>query len=72
MRSSYAIDFDYKSAKIFVVDDSRDTISSVTQDGSDMVPIIKTGLQRPQGIAVDWVAGNLYWTDAGTNLIEVC
>ncbi|XP_078621857.1 low-density lipoprotein receptor-related protein 2-like isoform X1 [Branchiostoma floridae x Branchiostoma japonicum] len=30
-----------------------------------------TGLSEPDGIAVDWVSGLLYWTDAGTNKIEV-
>lgn len=28
-------------------------------------------LKRPRGIAVDWVAGNLYWTDSGRDVIEV-
>lgn len=29
------------------------------------------GLKTPRGIAVDWVAGNLYWTDSGRDVIEV-
>ncbi|KAH9629928.1 hypothetical protein HF086_017443 [Spodoptera exigua] len=28
-------------------------------------------LQNPDGLAVDWVAGNLYWCDKGTDTIEV-
>ncbi|KAK6308419.1 hypothetical protein J4Q44_G00216900 [Coregonus suidteri] len=28
-------------------------------------------LNMPRGIAVDWVAGNLYWTDSGRDVIEV-
>ena len=27
--------------------------------------------ESPAGLAVDWVTGKLYWTDAGTNRIEV-
>ena len=29
------------------------------------------GLPAPDGIAIDWVADNMYWTDADTNCIEV-
>ncbi|XP_060590385.1 low-density lipoprotein receptor-related protein 1-like isoform X5 [Ruditapes philippinarum] len=31
-----------------------------------------TGLNDPQGIAVDWIGKNLYWTDASTLKIEMC
>uniref|UniRef100_A0A8C0GKY3 EGF-like domain-containing protein n=1 Tax=Chelonoidis abingdonii TaxID=106734 RepID=A0A8C0GKY3_CHEAB len=30
-----------------------------------------SGLKMPRGIAVDWVAGNVYWTDSGRDVIEV-
>ncbi|KAG5836217.1 hypothetical protein ANANG_G00252240 [Anguilla anguilla] len=29
------------------------------------------GLKMPRGIAVDWVARNIYWTDSGRDVIEV-
>ena len=28
-------------------------------------------MPAPDGIAVDWIADNLYWTDADTNKVEV-
>ena len=29
------------------------------------------GLQFPEGIAIDWVARNIYWTDSGRRTLEV-
>ena len=28
-------------------------------------------VRHPDGLAIDWVARNLYWTDTGTDRIEV-
>jgi len=33
--------------------------------------VVKREVNHPDGIAVDWVARNLYWTDTGTDRIEV-
>ena len=33
--------------------------------------IVASEVNHPDGIAVDWVARNLYWTDTGTDRIEV-
>ena len=38
---------------------------------SDVQVLVRSELKNPDGIAVDWVAQNLYWTDTGTNRIEV-
>jgi len=40
-------------------------------DGSDQQDVIKDEIVHPDGLVVDWVAKNLYWTDAGTDRIEV-
>ncbi len=31
----------------------------------------RTSLSNPDGVAVDWVGGNLYWCDKGRDTIEV-
>lgn len=30
-----------------------------------------SGLRSPDGIAVDWVAKNVYWTDSGADVLAV-
>lgn len=33
--------------------------------------VLSDGLNTPDGLSVDWIAGNLYWNDAGRKVIEV-
>ena len=33
--------------------------------------VINSGLTAPDGLAVDWIARKLYWTDSETNRVEV-
>ena len=33
--------------------------------------IVSTGLERPEGLACDWINDNIYWTDSYTKRIEV-
>lgn len=40
-------------------------------NGSDPQRVVELGLTSPEGIAVDWSALNIYWTDTGANKIEV-
>ena len=36
-----------------------------------MQVVVTNEIKHPDGVAVDWVARNLYWTDTGTDRIEV-
>ena len=40
-------------------------------DGSNSETIVSTSLGTTEGLAVDWIGRNLYWTDTGRNKIEV-
>ncbi|XP_046995596.1 low-density lipoprotein receptor-related protein 2 [Schistocerca americana] len=39
--------------------------------GSDPKEVISNGLDLVEGLAYDWIAGNLYWLDSRLNTIEV-
>ena len=46
----------------------------MTEEGETIgtgVPVIGSGVMTTEGIAVDWIHHNLYWTDTGYNTIEV-
>lgn len=70
----YAIAIDYDPVENFVYwsDEEVNAIRRARQDGSGHMDIITTGIQHPDGLAIDWLAKNLYWTDTGTDRIEVC
>jgi len=40
-------------------------------NGSDQSVVVSNDMYHPDGIAIDWVARNMYWTDTGTDRIEV-
>lgn len=56
---------------IFYADDRTNTIGQISRVGTLKKDIINTGIRRPQGLAVDWVSGNMFWTDSSSNVIEV-
>ncbi|GAB1610067.1 hypothetical protein Ahia01_001292600 [Argonauta hians] len=77
-----SIDFDAREDYIYWVDSSSRTISRIKRDLTkrrQIVPLDDTSnvqnnvnaINTVEGIAVDWVAGNLYWTDSGHSTIEV-
>ncbi|XP_047035510.1 prolow-density lipoprotein receptor-related protein 1-like, partial [Helicoverpa zea] len=54
-----------------VVDDNiyRGTIVGGALSGIE--PVVRQGLSTAEGLAVDWVAGNLYWVESSLHQIEV-
>ena len=40
-------------------------------DGSNRNVLVHSGILLPQRVAVDWITGNIYWTDGQRRLIEV-
>nr|XP_034189705.1 vitellogenin receptor isoform X1 [Osmia lignaria] len=54
------------------VKDGDEAIIKSSDDGSQQEVIVTTGLNTPRDLAVDWVTGNIYFTDSGYMHIGVC
>ncbi|CAH1130397.1 unnamed protein product [Ceutorhynchus assimilis] len=67
-----AVDYHYRKKLIFYADIGRNVIMSVSMNNlSDVKTIVNKNLTSPDGIAVDWLAENIYWTNTGNKVIEV-
>ena len=71
IRDCSSVDFHFNSSLLYYADDRTNAISQMSRVGTDKKNIIDSELRRPQGLAVDWVAGNVFWTDSGNDVIEV-
>ena len=57
-------------AHIYWTDRDTDKVQRANMDGSNIKDLITTGLDTPQGIAVDVANGKVYWTDSATKKIQ--
>jgi hypothetical protein len=58
------IDSGPASGRLFVLDLSGGRVFSLNPDGSDPKTLVM-GCRLPDGLAVDWAAGHMYWTNMG-------
>uniref|UniRef100_T1IRJ2 EGF-like domain-containing protein n=1 Tax=Strigamia maritima TaxID=126957 RepID=T1IRJ2_STRMM len=70
VHNAIAIDFDISESKIYYTDVCYSVVRA-DLNGSQMETVVDRDLTTADGIAVDWIAKNLYWTDTGRNVIEV-
>lgn len=54
------------------ITDGKEAIMKSAQDGSSRQIIASIGVGLPEDIAVDWVTGNIYFTDRNYQRIAVC
>uniref|UniRef100_A0A3P8SWM1 Low density lipoprotein receptor-related protein 8, apolipoprotein e receptor n=1 Tax=Amphiprion percula TaxID=161767 RepID=A0A3P8SWM1_AMPPE len=73
-RNAVALDVDVSTNKMFWCDLYHRKIYSAyinkASDSSQQVTLIDS-LHSPEGLAVDWVHKNIYWTDSGNKSISV-
>ncbi len=59
------------TAKLYWTDWGTDKIQRADLDGSNVEDLVSgTGLNGPDGLALDVSGGKMYWTDVGTNKIQ--
>lgn len=64
------IDIDVARGKLYFTEQGRrPALSRVNLDGSELEPLLTTGLEHPYGIALDLDAGHVYLVDNGVNAV---
>ncbi|XP_046395098.1 low-density lipoprotein receptor-related protein 4-like [Ischnura elegans] len=72
VRNAIAVDFHWKHQRIYYTDVHLDIIRSVDMENMSQTSVlVSTNLTTPDGLAVDWIADNIYWTDTGRKVLEV-
>ncbi|KAG9328294.1 hypothetical protein JZ751_015364, partial [Albula glossodonta] len=73
LNNAVALDFHYAEQMIYWTDVTTQgsMIRRMHINGSNVQVLHRTSLSNPDGLAVDWVGGNLYWCDKGRDTIEV-
>ncbi|XP_060556897.1 low-density lipoprotein receptor-related protein 2-like, partial [Ruditapes philippinarum] len=65
------IDVYMKNRQLFFSDSRTMKIYRMAVDGRNLTEIISSGINVVEDIAVDWIAGNLYWNDFTLETVEV-
>ncbi|XP_021325253.1 low-density lipoprotein receptor-related protein 1B isoform X1 [Danio rerio] len=75
LRNTIALDFHFSQSLLYWTDVVEDKIyrGKLSEGGgvSAIEVVVQHGLATPEGLAVDWIAGNLYWIDSNLDQIEV-
>ncbi|KAM9485972.1 low-density lipoprotein receptor-related protein 1B [Clarias gariepinus] len=75
LRNTIALDFHFNNSLLYWTDVVEDKIYrgklSDTGGVTGIEVVVQHGLATPEGLAVDWIAGNLYWIDSNLDQIEV-
>ncbi|KAM3968213.1 low-density lipoprotein receptor-related protein 4 [Aphomia sociella] len=72
VQNSIAVDFHWERKLIFFTDVNNDVIRSINMLNMSETKVVAKGrLDTPNGVGVDWIANNIYWTDNEFKVVEV-
>ncbi|MGH0149161.1 UNVERIFIED_CONTAM: hypothetical protein FKN15_014592, partial [Acipenser sinensis] len=75
LRNTIALDFHFNQSLLYWTDVVEDKIyrGKLADAGgvTGIEVVVQHGLATPEGLAVDWIAGNFYWIDSNLDQIEV-
>ncbi|KAJ8369720.1 hypothetical protein SKAU_G00097480 [Synaphobranchus kaupii] len=75
LRNTIALDFHLNQSSLYWTDVVEDKIyrGKLSENGAltSFEVVIQYGLATPEGLAVDWIAGNIYWVESNLDQIEV-
>uniref|UniRef100_A0A3Q4HZ43 Low density lipoprotein receptor-related protein 1Aa n=1 Tax=Neolamprologus brichardi TaxID=32507 RepID=A0A3Q4HZ43_NEOBR len=75
LRNTIALDFHLNQSALYWTDVVEDKIyrGKLSENGAltSFDVVIQYGLATPEGLAVDWIAGNIYWVESNLDQIEV-
>lgn len=72
VHAAIVLDYHYNYSKLYYADVNIDVIREVDlKNVKNTKNIVSTGLKTTNGLAVDWIADNLYFSDTETSSIEV-
>uniref|UniRef100_A0A8C5NES4 EGF-like domain-containing protein n=1 Tax=Gouania willdenowi TaxID=441366 RepID=A0A8C5NES4_GOUWI len=75
LRNTIALDFHFSQSLLYWTDVVEDKIyrGKLSESGgvTSIEVVVQHGLATPEGLAVDWIAGKLYWIDSNLDQIEV-
>jgi len=70
--SPLSITYNPSDNLLYWTDVKRKAVMRGTRDGRTADVVAKMGVLHPDGIDVDYISQNIYWTDALRRKIEVC
>uniref|UniRef100_UPI00398F2778 uncharacterized protein nid2a isoform X2 n=1 Tax=Pristiophorus japonicus TaxID=55135 RepID=UPI00398F2778 len=66
------IDYDCREKMVYWTDVAGRTINRVSlEPGAEPEIIINSGLTSPEGLTIDYLRRNIFWTDSGSDKIEI-